>query len=113
MKDNTTLVELLIDKAEKFGNSSIELAKLKLIRKTANVFSFMVTQVLAILLLGLFFIFSNISLALWLGTLTGNSYDGFLVIAGFYLLLFIIIRIFCRNGFRRYIKGYMINYLMK
>ncbi|TAE82773.1 MAG: hypothetical protein EAY81_08930 [Bacteroidetes bacterium] len=113
MKDNTTLVELLIDKTEKFGSSTIELAKLKLIRKSANVISFMVTQMLAVALLGMFFVFSNISLALWLGSITGNAYDGFLVISGCYLLLFVIISVFCRNSFRKYVKGYMINYLMK
>jgi hypothetical protein len=112
MKENTMLAEMLINKIEEFASSSMELAKLKLIRKFADVVSFIATQMLNALLLLFFFLFANIGLALWLGSLTGELFYGFLLVAGFYLLLYIVVGVFFKGGFRKYIKKTLINYLI-
>jgi hypothetical protein len=111
MKADTTLVEVIAEKIEKFGSLSIELEKLKLIRKFSNVAAFIAFKLLVGLLLFLFFLFANISLALWLGTLLGNSYYGFLVISAFYFLSLLVAILLCKNTFQHYIISSISNFL--
>lgn len=112
MKDNTILAEMLIDKIEKFAQSSFDLAKLKLIRKFANVVSLIATHIITLLFLLLFFVFANISLALWLGQITGQTYYGFLLVAGLYCLLLIIVSYCCKSSLLKYFKKCLIKYLI-
>jgi hypothetical protein len=111
MEENTRLAEMLIDKIEKFGKLSFDLAKLKLIRKFANVVSLMTIHIMSLFLLLLFFLFATIGLALWLGLITGKTYYGFLLVAGFNFFLFITVSICCKNSFRKYLKKCLINCL--
>ena len=50
MKADTTLVEVIAEKIEKYGSLSIELEKLKLIRKFSNVAAFIAFKLLSYLL---------------------------------------------------------------
>ncbi len=112
MKDNTILAEMLIDKIEKFALSSFDLAKLKLIRKFANVVSLIATHIITLLFLLLFLVFAHIGLALWLGQIMGQTYYGFLLVAGFYFVLLIIVSYFYKTSLPRYFKKCLIKYLV-
>lgn len=94
MQDNeekTNLFEELIEKAEGYGKTSIELLKLKAVDKTSDVTSSIVSRFALVIVLSMFIILLNIAAALWLGDVLGKSYYGFLVVASFYGIIAIII----------------------
>ena len=112
MKQLTSWLQTFIKSIEDFSIFSIELVKLFLIRKFAKVVSFMAAQLIIGLLLLSGFLFANITLALWLGSITGKMYYGFLLVTGFCFLLFTIATTFCKKGIRKYIINYLIKHLI-
>jgi hypothetical protein len=94
MDEQSGLIESLIEKGEQYGKTTIELLKLKTLDKSADVASNLVSWLIVIIFVVLFFLILNIGVALWLGELLGKSYYGFFVVSGFYALLALIFGIF-------------------
>jgi len=94
MEEQTNSIESLIEKGEQYGKTTIELLKLKTLDKSADVASNLVSWLIVIIFVVLFFLILNIGVALWLGELLGKSYYGFFVVSGFYALLALIFGIF-------------------
>lgn len=94
MEQQENLIESLIEKGEQYGKTTFELIKLKALDKSADVTSTMVSWLIVVVLIVLFFLILNIGLALWLGELLGKDYFGFFTVAGFYGLLALIFGIF-------------------
>lgn len=80
-------IEALVDRAEQYGKTSIELYRLKAIDKAADVVSTMAAKLAVIIFFTLFFLILNIGIALWLGDLLGKTYYGFFIVAGFYAVV--------------------------
>jgi hypothetical protein len=91
METKTTLMEPLLENAEAYSRTSIEIIKLKAVDKTAAVTSSFVTTSLFTMIVSFIVFTVNIAIALWLGNLLGKTYYGFLVIAGCYALAAIIL----------------------
>ena len=94
MEYKENLIESLIEKGEQYGKTTLELITLKTIDKSADIASTLVSWIIVIVLIVLFFLIINIGIALWIGELLGKSYYGFFVVAGFYALLSIILGLF-------------------
>jgi hypothetical protein len=84
MESKSSMFEPLVERAEQYGRTSIELVKLKLIDKTADVSSTLISRLFAVLVISFFVLTLNIAIALWLGELLGKNYYGFLIVAAFY-----------------------------
>jgi hypothetical protein len=84
-------IENLFERAEAFGRTSLELYRLKAIEKLATVTSDIVSTLAIAVCVIIFFLMLNIGLALWIGELLGHSYLGFLIIAGVYALICLIV----------------------
>ncbi len=91
MEIKETLFEPLLEKAEQYGKTSIELLKLKSIDKAADVTSTLTSRLLLVIVFSLFALTSTIALSLWLGDLLGKNYYGFLVVAAFYGLAAVVL----------------------
>jgi hypothetical protein len=87
----TTSIEKLIERAEDYSKTTAELLKFKLIDKTSDIVSSLVSQLIIFVVVALFAFIINIGLSLWIGEMLGKPYYGFFVVAGFYLLVAIII----------------------
>ena len=85
------VIEALFDKTRDYVETRADLFKLKAIKKTAEVGSSIVSQIIVAVVFSSFFIFLNIALGLWLGDLTGRNYLGFFIVSAFYLIVGIII----------------------
>lgn len=94
MKSFPEKSEDLIDKFGDYANTSMDLIKLKMIQKLAEVVAGLTSRLLLVLFLILFSLFINIGLALFLGKLLHENYLGFLVVSLFYLLLAVVIHYF-------------------
>ncbi len=89
--DKPNVFESLIDTAEDYGRSSIELLKLKAIKKVSELVSNVAASLVVMFTTVLFTLILSIGLSLWLGEYLGKSYYGFFAVAGLYLLVAIIV----------------------
>ncbi len=94
MDEQSGLIESLIEKGEQYGKTTLELLKLKTLDKSADVASNLVSWLIVIIFVVLFFLILNIGVALWLGELLGKSYYGFFAVSSIYALLALIFSIF-------------------
>lgn len=91
MENVATNIELLYEKAKNYTETSIELFRLNAIDKTADVVSSLFARLILIMVVAMFTLFINIALSLFIGSLLGATYLGFLIVSGIYLVLSIII----------------------
>lgn len=84
-------MEPLLESAEAYSNTSMEIIKLKTLDKTAAVTTSLITGSLLTVIVSFIVFTINIAIALWLGELLGKTYYGFLVIAACYALAGVIL----------------------
>lgn len=77
-------IETLFERTKDYTQTSVELYKLKVIDKSADIISTLAARTAVSLFVILFALMVNIGLSLWIGDLLGKSYYGFLIISGFY-----------------------------
>lgn len=85
------VIDVLFEKTKDYVETRADLFKLKAIKKTAEVGSSLVSNIIVAVVFSCFFIFLNIALGLWLGDLTGKVYLGFFILAAFYLIVGLLI----------------------
>jgi len=87
MEEKATLMETLIEKAEVYTKSSIDLLTLRAVSKSANVLSSLVGTIIVLVaaLCAIFMV--NIGAALWICELIGSSFWGFFIVAFFYIIM--------------------------
>jgi hypothetical protein len=84
METKASLIEPLLERAKEYGETSIQLFKLKSLEKTADILSQIVSKLLVLFIVFIFLMTLNIALGLWLGELLGKSYFGFLLLTFVY-----------------------------
>lgn len=113
MEDNGNLIESLIERATEYGKTSFELAKLKAVDKTSEVVSSFVPNAIVIVFILSFMFFLSLGLSLWLGEILGKSFYGFFVVAAFYGIAGIFIRLFMHKWIKRCVGNNFINQVLK
>ena len=94
IEEKTNLLGSLLDIATDYGETSIELVRLKVLDKTTDFVSSLVPLSIVIVFFLSFLLFVNLGISFWLGEILGKIYYGFLIVAGFYIIAAIFIRIF-------------------
>ena len=89
-QETLTLKEL-IDKAVQYVETNIELLKLKIINKGSSITSTFLTYIIIAVFIIMLIILFSIGTALWIGKLLGETYYGFFITGGFFLLMIIIL----------------------
>ena len=84
-------IQQLLEKAEDYFKTRKDLLKLKFVSKASDVISSIIAKTITIVAFLFFFTILNIGLAIFIGEWVGKIYLGFFIVAGFYLLLGIII----------------------
>jgi hypothetical protein len=75
------LIEPLLERAENYSKTSIELLKLISLDKTAEAASTLISRSLLVIVISLFAITLDIAVGFWLGDWLGKNYYGFLIVA--------------------------------
>lgn len=109
MEDQSTPIEILLEKTEHYVLSSAEVYRLKLISKSADVVSSLTVRLVLIVFLTLFFITANIGVALWLGELLGKTYFGFFSVSGFYVIAGLLFFAFRKSWIKSPVQNAIIN----
>ncbi len=112
METPVDVVESLYERVEKFGKTSLELAKLKTVHKTTHVLTSLTARLSVILMLVLFTLLINIGIALYLGECLGKSYYGFFIVAGFYFIAAVIFHFFMRKWIKKPLSDLFISQLL-
>jgi fatty acid desaturase len=112
MEDQTNLIETLIEKATDYGKTSLDLAKLKALDKTAEIVSSLLPQCVVIAIFSVCMLFLSLGLAFWLGEVLGKIYFGFFAVAAFYALTALIIHFFMHDWIKRNISDRMIKQVL-
>ncbi|WP_395805676.1 phage holin family protein [Daejeonella sp.] len=81
----------LIEKVSDYVNVRKELTLLKTVDKGSQIFANFLSDILVLVFAILAFLFGSFALSFYLSEILGNSYSGFLIVAGFYLLVAIIL----------------------
>ena len=113
MNNNTTPIESLIEKAEDYGKTTVELFKLNAIDKSAEVVSTLAAQLAIFMAVVLFTLTINIGIALWLGELLGKTYYGFFIVGGFYTILALLLHIYKEQWIKIPVSNSIINNILK
>ncbi len=106
-------LEDLYDKSEKYAVTSIDLIRLYIIEKTADVVSSLTMLFVLAIFITMFALFVNISIGLFLGELLGGDYIGFLIVSGFYLMAGLVIFFFRKKIIQKPISDLIISKLLK
>lgn len=109
MEDKATPIENLFERAEAYGKTSLNLLKLKAIDKSSELISTVLSWLIVIIVVALFFIILSIGIALWLGEILGKTYYGFFIVAGIYAVLGVIFILWVK----RYINNSIISKMLK
>ena len=91
MEEQTNSIESLFERVVAYGNTSAALIKLKTLDKSADVISTLMPRLCIGIIASVFVLILSIGIALWLGDVLGKSYDGFFIVAGFYLVIAIVL----------------------
>lgn len=110
-KDN--VLESLIESAEEFGKTSIELLKYKALDKATFVASSIVLNVTVFLIAILFIIMLSIGAALWIGEALDKAYLGFLIVSAFYALCAISFYFFFGGSIKRLVTSIILKQIFK
>ena len=81
----------IIEKVTEYIKVRTELTLLKTVDKGSQLFANLLTNGLVLILALLGFLFGSLALGFYLSEVLNNSYGGFLIIAGIYLLLALIL----------------------
>ncbi len=97
MEEPTTVIESLFERTADYVETRMDLLKLKTVDKFSEAISSIVSGLALILFISFFVFLLNIGIALWIGDLLGKNYYGFLIVAGFYGLVGLIVYVFRRQ----------------
>ena len=101
METTANSIESLYERAEAYGKTTYELSKLKLLETSNTVITSLVARLSVILMISLFTFVLTIAIALWLGDILGKAYYGFFIVAGFYLVVGIVLHFFLQKWVKK------------
>jgi hypothetical protein len=84
-------VEDLSENVKEYVNNKIELTKLTVAEKSSSVLSKLMAGIIVAIVFTFFLVFASVALSLMLGKWLGDTWLGFLVVAGIYLLIGLIV----------------------
>jgi Putative Actinobacterial Holin-X, holin superfamily III len=102
------IIEGIIGKVEGYGKTSIALAKLKAVQKIIPLATVLTSQIFVAGAFAMFALLVNVGISLWLGDLLGKPWYGFLAVAGFYLLLAVVLHFVLAKWLRKPVSRFII-----
>jgi|SRR5579863_2561668 len=106
-------IETLIKKSGEYLETKIELTKLKAVNTSSDVLSTLIYLILKILIIFLFIGFISVAIAILISKTLGEYYLGFSIVAGFYLIVLLIVYIQRKNWIKGPIANSLINKMLK
>ncbi len=112
MEENESPLETLLERAEEYGKTTIELVKLKTLDKTADTVASVVSRLIAFVIIFMFFLIVSIGISLWLGEILGRTCYGFFIVAAFYCIIAVIVYFFMHNRIKKLVSNFIIKQVL-
>ena len=96
--------EALLERAEDYTRTSLELIRLKAVDKISDGASSAASKIVAMFFFVFFFLMLSVGLSLLLGEVLGKAWYGFMVMAGLYGILFAVL-FFVKHNWLKKIVG--------
>jgi len=113
MIEKESILEPLLEKAEYFGKTSLELFKLKAIDKASDIVSSLIPQSVVFVFAFIFVLFLNLGIAFLLGEFWGSVALGYLAVAAFYAVCGLLIQFLLHDKIKERIRNSVIKQLLK
>jgi hypothetical protein len=113
MDNQATTIEMLFEKAQDYTRTTVELTKLNVIDKSADVLSSLLSRLTVLIVAAMFALLINIGLSIWIGELLGKTYYGYFVVAGVYFILAILINSFKDQWIKLPVSNFIITKMIK
>ena len=110
LKDN---IESLFERAGDYVETRIDLYKLKMVDKSSDILSSVISKTIVLLVFLMFVFIINIGIGFLLGEWLGKAWYGFFVLAGFYLIAGIIFNSMRTKWFKGPMADKMIQKFLK
>ncbi|RYG03472.1 MAG: hypothetical protein EOO07_31880 [Chitinophagaceae bacterium] len=91
MEEHATVLDSLVNKAETYAKTNIDLLKLKATDKVSDTVSSVVLKLVYVFLSLLIVLMLNYGVALWISDEMGIIYSGFFIVAGFYIIVLALV----------------------
>jgi len=108
MEKATDIIESLFERAEEYGKTSFKLTKLIALEAVTNILTVLVTRLSIILVISLVIFVLSIGASLALGEWLGKTYYGFFIVAGFYLLVGLLLHSFLQRWIKKLVTDLII-----
>jgi len=105
--------EILLERAEDYIKTSIQLFKLNTINKILKVASAIISKAFVTLFLFMFLFIASIGGSILLGDILGELWYGFAIVAAFYGIVAILIALFLNNWFKRKVSNFILKQIVK
>jgi|UPI00048397D9 hypothetical protein len=112
MENCTESIEKLFSKAEIYSKTTFEICKYNTLYRSADVISSIAVRVILISVFVLFSLFLNIGIALMIGAYFGQSYYGFFIMAGFYVLIGLLFILFQKELIKNPVSNFIIKKIL-
>lgn len=112
-RENPGMLKDLLDRAEAYGRTSIELLKLKTLDVTSDFISTLISRLIVVIFLLIFMVMLTVGVALWAGDLLGKVSYGFFIVAALYGLIGVILYFSMGGYIKRRISDYIIKQTSK
>ncbi|MEO8760109.1 MAG: hypothetical protein ABI388_03295 [Bacteroidia bacterium] len=106
-------IETLLENAENYAKTTLELVKLSAIDKTSEAISTISAKIAVFVMIALFTIIANIGLSLWIGDMLGKPYYGFFAVAGFYAIVAAFVYGFRESWVKHPVQNAVIEHMLK
>ncbi len=113
MEEKANILESLLERAEDYGKTSLELFKLRMLNKILNVVSSIISRSSAILFFLMCFLAGTIGVAFLLGDVMGKLWYGFFIIAGFYGLIGFVIYLLMNKWIKKVVSKFILKHIAK
>jgi hypothetical protein len=108
MQDQLNSVESLWEKVQDYLETRIELVRMKTAGKAAEMGAALASRMIIGVAILLMIVVLNTGIAIWLGEIMGKMYYGFFIVAGFYLLIIMLLIVFRSDIIKKPVKNIMI-----
>ncbi|MEP7322152.1 MAG: phage holin family protein [Saprospiraceae bacterium] len=107
--ESPSTIETLIETTEAYAKTSFQLAKIQIQGIVTTILSRLIIRMVLVCVLLFFILLFNIGFALWLGEIIGKNYFGFFILAGFYLVLGLVVHLFLKDQIRNSVTNFIVN----
>jgi len=113
MESPASTFKTLIDSAETYASTRIELGKLRMLEAGTNIATRAIVKFVVFTTAVMFIVFVNLGLALYIGDLLGKPYLGFFIISCFYLVLAIVLHFLLLAWIKKPLSEFIITQIMR